>query len=307
MKTMSYALTTRDIDCLERLQLELELESTYAVGNGQFGPSDAETMLPSSRNMPGHCELPLNTKDSAAELQEAVSSNINNTLNNSFFSIYGGINGIWDKNSSSANSWRNSAKELANRSTTFEDIFRRSFYDEYQSLFSHDENLERYSGFSSLASTDGTGLSERLIEDTLKTAFDLPPQENTPKPVEEHPVRAVQKNQRSAHPSSGKSRKGSKQPPRDEVKEPEANGRKEARAQEKKRPNAWKTNKNAGGTPHGAGSNARSEFTEAGSINNILEASEIWLRHTTGSNMYNKKGLLKKPFPNQDKFSLGVS
>ncbi|GBE59418.1 hypothetical protein, conserved [Babesia ovata] len=294
------------MDRADRLQLDLEVHNTYAMGNGRFGQINAETMLPSS-HMPGHRDLPLHVRFNTAELQEAVSSNINNTLNNNIFSIYGGINGIWDKKSSAANSWEADPKEFANRSTTFEDVFRRSFYEDYQNLLSANQNFNNYTDFPSLASTNSTALSERMIEDTLKMAFDMQPQDNALKNGQEQLIRSGFKGQRRSQSSSGKSRKGSKQRNRDEVKEQEVNGRKETKVQEKKHPNAWKSSRNVGSTLLGEEPTVHSEFAEAGSINNILEASEIWLRHTTGSSIYNKKSILKKHFPSEEQFYLGVS
>ncbi|KAK1444967.1 hypothetical protein BgAZ_108730 [Babesia gibsoni] len=302
------------IDYLDNKYLEKEIENTLfperASGRHSrlewdYRPYSSSRQDPIVHRRPGYCYT----------LDEAVSRNINNTLNNSFFSIYGSNNnGIWSSKPTSSKkgdgnlnvpTWSDLGYGRTKSIGAGQDYAQQ---EETPFFYSDTPRSEKFNMRNILRCPSITGncLTGRLIEDTLK--IPLPPQQPR--------LSARQLNSRTHHyfssqnvssRSHGRYTKEFKALLSGDIKEfSHDSQRKDPKRHERKQPKG----RTCKGTLESSGKAQRTEgppeFTEAGSLSNVLEASEIWLRHTTTSNFSNKKTILKKHYINEDQFYVGV-
>ncbi|GIX61849.1 uncharacterized protein BcabD6B2_12840 [Babesia caballi] len=311
---MAYESSGENFGTMDWPQMHLRLDSTFTYP--QDGPRHSCSDLMTSSYCPEDAtHAPVRHCQSCCTFQEAASININKTPQNTFLSIYGGLNSIWSNNRGSWDDADNGNGSSTGRSNTFEVIFRRSFQDDYHSLYSNSPMANRYSGFSSLANQqNNTTLSERLIEDSLRSTLESQPTKpalspDPAKPQDQTPTPSSTKSN-STRPQSQSQGKASKHKNshRHESKNTGSTTHRENRRAERKHGGSWRSYKAvAEGTTKSEASDGSSEITESASINNILEASEMWLKQTASNDSCHKKSLLKKHYVNHDQFFLGVS
>lgn len=306
------------LDYLDNVYLEKEIEKTffpkgerYSLSQPDGGSAGFMTLKPDS--------MPNRHRDGFFTLDEAVLMNINNTLNNSNFSIYGGSNnGIW---SSKPASWHRQTPRSSvaswsdlgvNQNSHFAPVERPShppLGEDYPFFYGDTPRLGKQNLLATLAcpSVTGSSLTGRLIEDTLKIPLKpmgqrAPPRQGNPHSQDYLLAPGLDPKAAWRYCKDHKSVNQTEMKLMNEIQ------RKDSKRAEKKIPPSVRGNKAASDAGvKGSRPEQITEFTEAGSLRNVLEASEIWLRNTTTSNFSNKKQILKKHFINETQFYVGVS
>ncbi|KAK1933093.1 hypothetical protein X943_002139 [Babesia divergens] len=301
-------------DYLDNLYIEKEIEETFFPKKGISSPTQPDFLAGSYVLSRRDAVIPPFTCNNYL-LEDAVSRNINNTLNKSFFSIYGGLNnGIWSNKSSSlsgsgsgSGSWLGS---VSNQSSTDIIIPCLDLHESLPRFYAQPRKPDKCSIFAALScpSSSGSSLTGRLIEGSLK----IPPKSLPQRQPLRQPGQTQHHNQGQAGENNYcghvKCFNEPKYVGKHELKHIGEPPRKEYQRHEKKGSSTWRHGKVVEcNSVKGGNADGRSLFAEAGSIRNVLEASEIWLRHTTTSNFCNKRPILKKHFINENQFYVGVS
>ncbi|ORM41041.1 uncharacterized protein BXIN_0436 [Babesia sp. Xinjiang] len=167
----------KQINCLSNFRLDMEIEKTYTLKRDPVNKGKDLSAKPSNVKSPKYDNK--NVSNEPSDLHEAISSNINKILNNTSLSIYGGSSGIWMNTSKGWNDTPFKDDASTCRSCAFEMIFLRSFKNEYNHVYKGNHEASRCGGLTVLSPVDITTLSERLIEEALRTAVKLQPQEKS--------------------------------------------------------------------------------------------------------------------------------
>ncbi|EDO07833.1 hypothetical protein BBOV_III002680 [Babesia bovis T2Bo] len=107
-----------------------------------------------------------------SDLEDTITANINRTLENTSFSIYGGSSNIWKNTSHHCRCNQFEEGSTMCRCCTFELTFLRSFRRGNKHFSSISYTTKPYNKPNTVLSTENMMLSERLIEEELKLVMD---------------------------------------------------------------------------------------------------------------------------------------